>query len=109
MTGRAPRWSSSLKALGLRSTAPPIVAGTGRISKMLIVGTWPAGANLVKASAEVKPAIPPPKIMILSPLLLLGEAAEKGMASYVRRKEGCWWWFEREEGRSKLLGAWQKV
>ena len=65
---------SSLKALGVRLTAPPIVAGTGRISKILMVGIWPAGANFVKARAEVKPAIPPPKIMISSPFVEAVEA-----------------------------------
>src|SRR5277367_6608637 len=72
--GSAPRWSSSLKALGVRLTAPPMVAGIGRISKILMVGIWPAGANFVKARAEVKPAIPPPKIMISSPFVGAAEA-----------------------------------
>jgi len=39
-----------------------------------MVGIWLAGANFVKARAEVKPAIPPPKIMISSPFVGATEA-----------------------------------
>jgi hypothetical protein len=39
-----------------------------------MLGTWPAGANFVKASADVKPATPPPKMMTLSPFVGAAEA-----------------------------------
>ena len=65
--GRAPRWSSSRRALGVKFTAPPIVPGSDRISKIWILGTFPVGANLVKASAVVRPAMPPPRMMTWRP------------------------------------------
>ena len=63
----------------MRFTAPPMVAGTGRISKMRIRGTLPAGANLVKARAVVRPEIPPPRMRTSKPS---GDAG--AMAAVVR-------------------------
>ena len=44
-----------------------MVAGSGRISKMRILGTWPLGAYFVRARAVVRPEIPPPRMMMSRP------------------------------------------
>ena len=51
----------------MRFTAPPIVAGSGRISKMVMFGSGKVeGANFVSAKAVVNPAMPPPRMITLS-------------------------------------------
>ena len=62
-----------------------MVAGTGRISKIWIRGTWPLGAYLVRARAVVKPAIPPPRMITFKPS---GEAGAMAVCSLVGFEEG---------------------
>lgn len=98
MIGRTPRRSSSLNALGVRFTAPPITPGLGRISKTRIFGGADAGENLARAMAAVRPrncckhhttieshtkhddrpATPPPRIKISRGVSLLRDMFDVG-------------------------------